>query len=430
MSTIKRAYVYRFYPTKEQKQILARTFGCVRYSYNRALQLSIDTYQQSGQGLSYQQMSAQLTTLKQQAEAAFLNEVSCVPLQQGLRHLKRAYVNFFERRANFPQFKKRHDAQAAEYTRSAFRFCDGQLTLAKMDAPLDIRWSRPLPEGTTPSTVTVSRDQIGRYFVSILVEERLSPLPQSDTQIGIDLGLKTLIATSDGQTFENPKYAARDAKKLARAQRRLARKRQGSKNREKQRRRVARIHARIADRRKHHQHQLTTKLIRENQTIVVESLAVKNMMQHPRLSKAIADVGWGVLVRQLEYKAEWYGRRLIKLDRFYPSTKTCSACGHVLDSLDLDVREWDCPRCGTHLDRDLNAAKSVLAEGLRRSTEEHAVAACGGPVRANLNGNQGSHEPVNQEPGSVTVRGNPRIYPWGSVNAASFRSSQVPCFLI
>jgi putative transposase len=407
MSTFKRAYVYRFYPTDEQKHILARTFGCVRYTYNWALRLSIDLYQQTGQGLSYTQMSVQLTTLKHQAEAAFLNEVSCVPVQQGLRHLKRAYVNFFAGRAHFPQFKKRHDAQAAEYTRSAFRFCDGQLTLAKMDAPLAIRWSRPLPEGTTPSTVTVSRDQIGRYFVSILVEEQISPLPQNDSQIGIDLGLKTMVATSDGQTFENPKYAARDAKKLARAQRRLARKRQGSKNREKQRRRVARIHARIADRRSHYQHQLSTKLIRENQTIVVESLAVKNMMQHPTLSKAIADVGWGELVRQLEYKAKWYGRRLLKIDRFYPSSKTCSACGHVLDSLDLDVRQWECPRCGTHLDRDLNAAKSVLAEGLRRSTEEHAVAAWGGPVRANLHGNQGSHEPVNQEPGSVTVRGNP-----------------------
>jgi putative transposase len=371
------------------------------------LRLSIDLYQQRGQGLSYTQMSAQLTTLKDQGEAAFLNEVSSVPLQQGLRHLKRAYVNFFEGRAHFPQFKKRHEAPAAEYSRSAFRFCDGQLTLAKMDAPLDIPWSRPLPQGATPSTVTVSRDQIGRSFVSILLEEQICPLPKKETQVGIDLGLKTLMATSDGETFENPKYAQRCAKKLARAQRRLARKKPGSKNREKQRRRVARIPARIAERRRHSQHQLSTKLIRENQTIVVESLALKQMMEHPTLSKAIADVGWGQLVRQLENKAEWYGRPLLKIDRFYPSRKTCSACGQVLDSLDLDVREWDCPRCGTHHDRDLNAAKAVLAEGLRRSTEEHAVAAWGGPVRANLSGNQASHEPVNQEPGSVTVWGNP-----------------------
>jgi putative transposase len=406
MSNVKRAFVYRFYPTHEQKHILARTFGCVRYTYNWALQFSIDFYQQAGQGLSYSQMSAQLTTLKQQKEAAFLNEVSCVPLQQGLRHLKRAYTNFFEGRANFPQFKKRHEAQAAEYTRSAFRFCDGKLTLAKMDTPLAIRWSRPLPEATTPSTVTVSRDQIGRYFVSILVEEQIRPLPPSNSQIGIDLGLKTLVATSDGQTFENPKYAARDAKKLARAQRRLSRKQRGSKNREKQRRRVAKIHARIADRRRHYQHQLSTKLIRENQTIVVESLAVKNMMKHPTLSRAIADVGWGEFVRQLEYKAEWYGRTMIKIDRFYPSSKRCSCCAHVLDSLDLAVREWECPNCGAHHDRDLNAAKSVLAEGLRQSAGEHAAAACGGAVRANLHGTreatlQGSRNGGERSPSEI-----------------------------
>ena len=290
----------------------------------------------------------------------------------------RAYTNFFEGRAQFPTFKKRQGPQSATYTRSAFSYKDGTLTLAKMEEPLAIRWSRPLPDGAQPSTVTVSRDQAGRYFVSILVEEEITPLAPKEPQIGIDLGLKVMVATSAGQTYENPKYAARTAKKLARAQRKLARKQKGSKNREQQRRRVAKIHARIADRRKHYQHQLSTKLICENQTIVVESLAVKNMFQHPTLAKAIADVGWGELVRQLEYKAAWYGRRLLKIDRFYPSSKTCSACGHVLDSLDLDVREWECPSCGTHHDRDLNAAKSVLAEGLRRSTEEHAVAAWGG----------------------------------------------------
>ena len=315
MSMIKRAYRYRLYPTDEQQQQLARTFGCVRYTYNSALRLSSTTYQETGKGLTYKALSAHLTTLKQQEEAAFLSEVSCVPVQQSLRHLRRAYVNFFEGRANYPTFKKRHEAQAAEYTRSAFTWKDDTLTLAKMDEPLAIRWSRPLPDGADPSTVTVSRDQAGRYFVSILVEEEITPLPPKDTAIGIDLGLKTMVATSDGQTFPNPTSFARDAKKLARAQRRLARKRSGSKNREKQRRRVAKIHARIAERRRHHQHQLSTHLIRENQTIVVESLAVKNMMQHPTLAKAIADVGWGEFVRQLEYKAIWYGRTVIKIDR-------------------------------------------------------------------------------------------------------------------
>ena len=255
MSKIKRAYHYRFYPTDEQEQQLARTFGCCRYVYNWALRLSMDTYQETGKGLSYTQLSAQLTMLKQNEETAFLSEVSCVPVQQSLRHLKRAYVNFFEGRAGFPQFKKRHGAQTAEYTRSAFTYKDGVLTLAKMNGPLSIRWSRPLPHRAQPSTVTVSRDESGRYFVSLLFEEEITPLPKKETQIGIDLGLKTMVVTSLGQTFPNPRYAAREATKLARAQRRLARKQKGGKNREKQRRRVAKIHAHIVDRRRNHQHQ-------------------------------------------------------------------------------------------------------------------------------------------------------------------------------
>lgn len=227
----------------------------------------------------------------------------------------RAYLNFFEGRASYPTFKKRHGEQSAEYTRSAFTFKDGTLTLAKMDAPLSIVWSRNLPKGATPSTVTVSRDQAGRYFVSLLVEEESAHLPKTPNQIGIDLGLKAMVITSDGQTFDNPRYFARDEKKLAKAQRRHARKQKGSKNREKARRSVARLHARIADRRRDYQHKLSTRLIRENQTICCESLPVKNMTQHPRLSKAIADVGWGEFVRQLEYKAAWYGRSVIKIDR-------------------------------------------------------------------------------------------------------------------
>jgi putative transposase len=408
MSGIKRAYRYRFYPTHEQSQILARTFGCVRYSYNWALALRQQTYRETGKGLSYKRLSGALTTLKQQDEMAFLHEVSCVPLQQGLRHLMRAYTNFFEGRALFPQYKKRSDDQAAEYTRSAFTWKDNQLSLAKMSEPLAIVWSRPLPEGTTPSTVTVSRDTIGRYFVSLLIEEDIAPLAPKDNAVGIDLGLKSFVATSDGQIFQNPRYAAQDAKALTRAQRKLSRKQKGSKNREKQRRRVAQIHARIADRRRHHQHQLSTRLIRENQTIVVESLAVKNMMAHPTLSKAIADVGWGEFVSQLEYKAQWYGRTLIKIDRWYPSSKTCSGCDHVLDSLELDVREWDCPKCGAHHNRDENAAKSVLAEGLRaRSADEQAVAAWGGLVRANLNGTREATDQRSRNQGARAPRRNP-----------------------
>jgi putative transposase len=377
MSMQKCAYQYRFYPTKAQQQILARTFGCVRYVYNWALRLRIDTYKETKRGLSTNQLSKRLTALKQQREQAFLNEVSSVPLQQSLRHLADAFTNFFEGRAAYPRFKARHDKQSAEYTKSAFTWNGQHLCLAKMEEPLDIRWSRPLPEGVTPTTVIVSKDTAGRYFVSLRVEQDRARLSPIEKRVGLDLGLKSMVVTSDGEAIGNPKFFARDEKKLARAQRRLSKKKKGSRNREKARRKVARVHARIADCRRNYQHQLSTRLIRENQTICVESLRVKNMVKNHCLAKSIHDVGWGEFVRQLEYKAAWYGRTLIKIDTFFPSSKRCFACGHVLETLSLDVRSWTCPKCGVHHDRDINAAHNILAEGL-------SVAACGEAVRPEL----------------------------------------------
>jgi putative transposase len=370
----KRAYQYRFYPTKDQQQLLSRTFGCVRYVYNWALRLRIDTYAAEKRSLSTKELSARLTVLKQQPETAFLKEVSCVPLQQALRHLAEAFTNFFEGRAAYPTFKARRDKQSAEYTRSAFTWDGKVLCLAKMEEPLDIRWSRPLPQGARPTTVTISKDPADRYFVSILVEEEIAPLPATTKVVGLDLGLKSMVVTSDGEAIGNPKFFARDEKNLARAQRRLSKKKKGSRNREKARRKVARLHARIADRRRNYQQQLSTRIIRENQTICVESLRVKNMVKNHCLAKAIHDVGWGEFVRQLEYKAAWYGRTLVKIDTFFPSSKRCSHCGHVLEDLSLEVRSWTCPNCGVHHERDLNAANNVLAEGL-------SVTACGEPVR-------------------------------------------------
>src|SRR5712692_10045823 len=386
MSKIKRAYHYRFVPTDEQKTMLARTFGCCRYIYNWALNLKSASYRETGKSPGFAALCAMLPALKTQPETAWLAEVSSVPLQQSLRHLDRAFVNFFAGRASYPAFKKKHGPQSVTYTAAAFTWKDGQLPLAKTDGPLAIRWSRPLPDGATPSTVTISRDAVGRYFVYLLLEEEITPLPVSPERIGIDLGLTALVSTSGGEKVDNPKYLAQEEKKLARAQKRHAKKRKGSRNREKARRRVARIHARIRDKRRDYQHQLSTRLIRENQVICVESLAVKNMLQHPTLVKAIADVGWGEFLRQLEYKAQWYGRTLIKIDRWYPSSKTCSVCGEVLASLELDVREWICRQCGTHHDRDLNAARSFLAEGLRVYAAGLAVSACGGDVRPILDG--------------------------------------------
>jgi putative transposase len=374
MGMFKRAYCYRCYPTNEQQQILARTFGCARWIYNWALARKSRAYQEEGKRLSYGDLSACLPVLKQQPETAWLAEVSSVPLQQSLRHLDRAFVNFFQGRGKYPRFKsKKRGSQTATYTATAFTWREGTLTLATMDAPLEIRWSRPLPERAIPSTVTVSRDNAGRYFVSLLVEAKIEPLPPSTEQIGADLGLTSMVITSKGEKVGNPRFFATDEKKLAKAQKRHARKQKNSKNQEKARRKVAKIHARIADRRRDYQHKLSTRLIRENQVICVESLAVKNMMQNHSLAKAIADVGWGEFVRQLAYKAQWYGRTLIKIDRWFPSSKTCSCCSYVLESLDLEVRAWMCPNCGTHHDRDVNAANTVLTEGLRLSAAGLAV---------------------------------------------------------
>jgi len=371
----KRAYKYRFYPTPEQAHNLACTFGCCRFVYNWGLSTSKVSYFQHGVKMNHNSLSQALTALKKEEGTAWLSEVSSVPLQQALRHLKAAYTNFFEGRAQYPVFKKKHGVQSATYTENAFTLCGTQLTLAKQREPLDIVWSRPLPEGCKPSSVTITKDKAGRYFVSILVEEEIAPLAPTQKAIGIDLGLKSFLITSDGETISNPKYYARDEKKLAEAQRRLAKKKKGSKNRAKACVKVAKLHARIADTRRDFQQQVSTRLVRENQTICLEDLHVKGMLKNHCLAKSISDVGWGEFVRQVEYKASWYGRTIIKIDRWCPSSKRCSACQHVLEELTLDVREWACPNCGTCHDRDLNAAQNILTAGLAASND------CGGTVR-------------------------------------------------
>jgi putative transposase len=302
--------------------------------------------------------------------------VSSVPLQQGLRHLHGAFVNFWEKRARCLRFKSRKTSRkSAEYTSSAFRFRAGRLTLAKLGEPLDIVWSRPLPEGATPSTVTVSQDAAGRWFVSILCEDpSVKPLPATDTAVGIDAGLDHLLALSTGEKITNPRHERRDRARLARAQRALSRKAKGDgANRAKARRTVARIHARIADRRRDHLHQVTTRLVRENQTIVIEDLTVRNMLNNHCLARAISDGAWTQLRTMLEYRARWYGRQVIAVDRWFPSSKLCFHCGTFQERMPLHVRAWTC-ECGATHDRDVSAAKNLLAAG-------RAVTVCGAGVR-------------------------------------------------
>ncbi|MCN9243297.1 transposase [Streptomyces sp. RY43-2] len=374
MTQVKRAFKYRFYPTDAQAAELSRTFGCVRKVYNMALAARTEAWARR-ERVNYNQTSAMLTAWKKTEELAFLNEVSSVPLQQCLRHLQTAFTNFFGKRAKYPRFKsKKKSRRSAEYTTSGFRFRDGRLTLAKTTDPLAIVWSRPLPEGAQPSTVTVSQDAAGRWFVSMLVEDQaVRPLPAVDTAVGIDVGLDHLLTLSTGEKIANPRHERKDRARLARAQRVLARKEKGSRNRAKARRKVARIHARIADRRRDFLHKLTTRLVRENQTLVIEDLTVRNMVRNHTLARAISDAAWSDFRSMLEYKASWYGRNVVAVDRFFPSSRLCSDCGALQNKMPLNVRTWTCD-CGTTHDRDVNAAKNLLAVGL-------TVSACGAGVR-------------------------------------------------
>jgi putative transposase len=372
---MERAFKYRFYPTPEQESLLRRTLGCVRLVYNRALAARTEAWYQRQERIGYGQSSSMLTEWKREEDMSFLNEVSCVPLQQGLRHLQTAFSNFFAGRTQYPNFKKKRDGGSAEFTKSAFKWKDGQVFLAKCAEALPIRWSRQLPQGAEPSTITVKLEPSGRWTVSLLVDDlTIQPLPPTDKAIGIDAGITSLVTTSDGEKVANPKHFANLYQKLRKAQKALSRKQKGSHNREKARRKVARVHAVIRDARQDFLHKLTTRLVRENQTIVAESLAVKNMVKNRKLSKAISDAGWSEMTRQLDYKARWYGRNFVQLDRWFPGSKTCSKCGHKVDSLPLNIREWDCPKCKAHHDRDVNAALNHLAAGL-------AVLVCGATVR-------------------------------------------------
>jgi putative transposase len=362
---MEKAYSFRFYPTPEQESLLRRTLGCVRLVYNKALHERTQAWYERQERVGYTQTSSMLTEWKKHSELGFLNEVSCVPLQQGLRHLQTAFTNFFAGRTKYPNFKKKHQGGSAEFTKSAFKFKNGQIYLAKCQEPLPVRWSRQIPLCCEPSTVTVRLHPSGRWHISLRFDDpTIKPLPVTDKSVGIDLGISSLVITSDGQKIANPQHFKKHYGRLRHAQKSLARKQKGSKNREKARIKVAKIHAQITDSRKDHLHKLTTQLVRENQRIVVENLAVKNMVKNPKLSQAISDVSWGEITRQLAYKCHWYGRKYTEIDRWFPSSKRCSNCGHIVEKMPLNVREWECPNCGIHHDRDINASKNILAAGL------------------------------------------------------------------
>ena len=363
-----RGFKFRFYPTSAQRLELAQTFGCARFVYNWALALRTNSYYQDNVSMSYTDTSNALTKLKKDPEKPWLKQVSAVPLQQGLRHLNTAFINFFAGRNKYPRFKKKNSRQSAHYAPNAFKWQDGKLTLAKMSQALKIRWSRYFTG--QPKSVTISKDPSNRYFVSFLVEEELDQWEKTEGKIGVDLGVKDVMVTSTGFASGNPKHYQKYQDRLKTLQRRLAKKKKGSNNRYKARLKVAKLHAKIADCRKDFLHKLTTQLVRENQAIYTETLAVKNMMANHKLAKAIADCGWGEALRQFQYKCKWHDRELGAIDRWFPSSKRCNPCGHILDKLSLDIREWTCPSCNSLNLRDKNAALNILAVG-------QTVFACG-----------------------------------------------------
>ena len=360
---VQKAFKYRFFPSDEQAAQLARTFGCARYVYNQALEFRSKSWQQENKSVGYHETASKLTEWKKEPEKDFLSEVSSVVLQQSLLNLDTAFTNFFEKRAQYPKFKSRRARQSARYATNAFTYRDGRITLAKQSEPLDISWSRPLPEDAKIVNLTVSQDTSSRYFVSILVETDVEPLKKAEAETGIDVGIKTLATTSEGEKLENPRPLLRREKRLKKLQRRVSRKVKGSNNRRKAGLKVARLHARISDTRRDTLQKFTTRIIRENQAIYVEGLNVAGMVQNHNLAKHIADAAFGEIFRELEYKAKWYGRTYLPLDRYFPSSKLCSTCGHLLEELPLSVREWDCPGCGAHHDRDINAAINIKKAG-------------------------------------------------------------------
>ncbi len=369
-----KAFKYRFYPTSEQETLLRRTMGCARLVYNRALAARNEAWYERKERVGYSETSTMLTSWKKQEDLLFLNEVSSVPLQQSLRHLQTAFTNFFAGRAKYPNFKKKHHGGNAEFTKAAFKWKDSKVYLAKCSQPLDIRWSRHLPEGVEPSTITVKLSPSGRWTVSLLVDVVIETLPESPNQIGSDLGINSLMALSNGEKIANPQTFKAKRRKLRQAQKALSRKKNGSNNRHKARLKVAKVHAEISDARKDFLHKLTTRLVRENQLIAVEYLSVKNLVKNHKIALSISDAAWGEAIRQLEYKCAWYSRTFVKIDRWFPSSKRCSNCGYIIDKLPLNIREWDCPKCSVHHDRDENAGKNILAAGL-------AVNVCGATVR-------------------------------------------------
>lgn len=358
---IQRSYQFRFYPTPMQAVLLAQFFGAARWVWNSALAWRSHWFKELGEKVTGVDFSRELTWLKKLEPLAWLASVPATVLVQTLRDQDRAFANFFGKRARYPRFKRRSHGASIRFQLDQRvvmnNYRSGELLKLPGLGVLDIRWSR-VPGGV-PKMVTVRRDACGRYYVSFMVEEAIEPAAPSQNSVGVDVGLKDVIITSEGAKSGNPRHLRRYQRRLKRAQRSLSRKRKGSGRWHRQRRRVARIHARTKDARQDFLHKQTTALVRDNGVIAIEDLCVKGLIR-TRLAKSMSDAALGELRRQLEYKCQWHGRMLLVADRFAPTSKTCSSCGTVQAEMPLQIRDWTCPDCGAVHDRDVNAAVNVL----------------------------------------------------------------------